>query len=396
MALLWSCEDGIEKFNPDQGGNKPDPEEPEEEIVYHKRAKEVFDLIQTYYLDRATGLLQENYPVQTGDNAYSYLWPFDGYVSGAILLTQLGYDVQLPAIVDNFEKYWRENSAVSAVGGYGSSTNGTTGGGDRFYDDNSIVGISLVEAYKITGDAVYLQRAGRIVDFLKSGIDNVQGGGLWWCENKKNITGDNDSNKPACANGYATQFLLSYYEVCPDEAEKAAVLEMAGGLYNWIKNNLKDTDHCYWNDLKNNGAVNHTKWTYNTGVMVQNGISLYRITNDQTYLTDAKNSAQGAYDYFVKTRNGVTLAYPDHNPWFNSKLLKAYVDLYPLYEQAATYIHAYIKFIDYGYENARTNHGFFYEDWTGTNEGRYTQLLMQDAVAESYGLIATYKNEQVE
>ncbi|MCD8178784.1 MAG: hypothetical protein LUE98_15790 [Tannerellaceae bacterium] len=73
LALLWSCEDGIEKFNPDQGGNKPDPEEPEEETVYHERAKEVFDLIQTYYLDKATGLLRENYPVQPGDNAYSYL-----------------------------------------------------------------------------------------------------------------------------------------------------------------------------------------------------------------------------------------------------------------------------------------------------------------------------------
>lgn len=394
ISLLTGCEDGLEKYTPVERDNNPDTEEPDS-ILYHERAKEIFDLIQLYYQDNSTGLYRENYPVQIEDNTYSYLWPYDGLVSGAILLTQLGYDVGLAAFMENFEKYWQDGNEYSDVGGYGSATNGISGEGDRFYDDNSIVGISLVEAFQVTGNRNYLDRASRIVPFLQSGIDDVLGGGLWWCESSKNITGDENSNKPLCANGYATQFLLAYYEVC-DETEKATVLQMAQQLYEWLKTNLKDTDHCYWNDMNDQGSINTTKWTYNTGVMIQNGVSLYNITKDQIYLTDAKNSAQGAYNYFVKTRNGLALAYPETDPWFNGKLLKGFIDLYPLYTIVERYIDAYIEFIDYGYENARTNTGLFYEDWTGVNEGRCAQLLMQDAVVESYGLIAIYKNEAVE
>ena len=101
------------------------------------------------------------------------------------------------------------------------------------------------------------------------------------------------------------------------------------------------------------GAVNKTKWTYNTGVMIQNGVRLYQITGEQRYLNEAIESAQGAYDYFVKTRNNISFTYPDHDPWFNTKLLRGYIDLYPYYKNADNYIQAYYKFINYGYDHAR-------------------------------------------
>ncbi len=384
--MITSCDDGSEPIiRPD------DPiTSPVETIKAPARAKEIFDLINQYY--KAGDLYKENYPVQTGDNTYSYLWPYDAVVSGASQLHQLGYEVRYNEIVAGFEKYYRQTAHGNNIGGYGSSTDGATGGGTRFYDDNSIIGVNLIEAYHITKDVTYIDRAARIVPFLESGVDDKLGGALWWNEDHRYDPSSSEANKPTCSNGYATLFLLMYYEVCT-EAEKERVLQLATDLYRWLRTNLYDpTTKCYWNDKNANGSINTRLWTYNAGVMVQNGVRLAAITGDNQYLEEAKITAQGAYDYFVKSRNGI-LAYTETDPWFNTKLLRAYIDLAPHDDQAKTYIDTYYNFINNGYTKARTNAGFFYEDWTGGSQGRYYSLLMQGAVVESYGALALFRGE---
>ena len=177
-ALLFSCAgDDVEKYIPP---TPIAPSEPGEEVVYHKRAKEQFDLINQCYRNNSgatEGLYNENYPKKDGDNSASFLWPYDGLVSGAAALHALGYDVNYADMVDRFEVYYRTPSG--AVGGYGSQTNGTTGSGTRFYDDNSIVGIELVEAFNLLNNQDYLTKAKRIVEFLQAGEDDMFGGGLW-------------------------------------------------------------------------------------------------------------------------------------------------------------------------------------------------------------------------
>lgn len=388
LFAVVSCDDGSEPYVKPEGGALPTTET----IFCHLRAKEMFDLINQYY--KAGDLLKENFPAQSGDATYSYLWPYDALVSGAAQLHEIGYNVGYSKIVDGFEKYFTDGAHSNSIGGYGSSTNGTAGGGTRFYDDNSIVGISLLEAYRLTQDATYLQRASKIVPFLKNGIDSNLGGALWWNEDFRYNQAQAEANKPACSNGYATLFLLEYYKVCP-ETEKQSVLDMAKGLYDWLRSNLFDpATKCYWNDRNANGTINKTLWTYNSAVMVQNGIRLYQITGDNQYLAEAKITAGGAYDYFVKTRNGI-LSYTSTDPWFNTKLLRSYIDLDAYDENAKNYIETYYNFINNGYSKARTDEGFFYEDWTGENPGRYYSLLMQAAVVESYGALAVYKKEVI-
>ncbi|NGM65851.1 glycoside hydrolase family 76 protein [Sphingobacterium sp. SGR-19] len=386
---IVGCDDGSEPYV------KPDIKDPSpiETVNSAVRAKEIFDLINQYY--KAGSLYKEHYPAQSGDATYSYLWPYDAVVSGASQLHQLGYEVGYNGIVDGFEKYYRQTAHGSNIGGYGSSTNGSIGGGTRFYDDNSIIGVNLLEAYHITQDQTYIERAARIVPFLESGIDDRLGGALWWNEDFRYNPSSAEANKPTCSNGYATLFLLMYYEVCP-EAEKPHVLALATELYSWLRANLYDpATKCYWNDVNANGTINTRLWTYNAGVMVQNGIRLAEITGNNQYLEEAKTTAQGAYDYFVKTRNGI-LSYTDTDPWFNTKLLRAYIDLAEYDERADTYINTYYNFINNGYTKARTDVGFFYEDWTGANPGRYYSLLMQGAVVESYGALALYRGETKE
>lgn len=393
-ALLFSCAgDDVEKYIPP---TPITPSEPGEEVVYHKRAKELFDVInQCFRINSGAteGLYNENYPKKDGDNAASFLWPYDGLVSGAAALHALGYDVNYTDMVNRFDVYYRTSSGNVNIGGYGSSTNGANGGGTRYYDDNSIVGIDLVEAFSLTQDPTYLAKAKQIVEFLKSGEDKVFGGGLWWNEDEKNIPGNENSNKPTCANGNAILFLLNYYSVCPQD-EKADVLDFAKRLYDWTVANLRDpADGCYWNDKQASGSIREVKWTYNTGAMISNGVRLHKITGEQSYLDSAIESSEGAYNYFVRPLNGLALAYPDHDPWFTTKLVRAFIDIEPYYKNAGNYIKTFINFLDYAYENARMTNGLYYEDWTGVSPKRAEQLLMQDAALESLGIIALYKGE---
>ena len=159
-------------------------------------------------------------------------------------------------------------------------------------------------------------------------------------------------------------------------------------LYAWTLTNLRDPeDGCYWNDKQADGSINKTKWTYNTGVMISNGVRLYKITGEQTYLDSAIASSEGAYNYFVRPLNGLALAYPDHDPWFTTKLIRAFIDIEPYYKNAGNYIkHSSTSWI------MHTKMPVYQTDCsmkTGQEQLQNVlkQLLMQDAALESLGMI---------
>lgn len=396
--VLCSCacsDPSKEPYTPGNGGNGGGGGN-QQTVVWHERAYETFQAIEHLYgitSGATAGFYNENYPKGNGDLSASFLWPYDGLMSGLALLNKLGYDVNYKAKVDQYQAYWRPSGGVN-VGGYGSQTDGKNGSGDRFYDDNSIIGINLVEAYKQLGDNVYLERCAQIVNFLLSGEDNTLGGALWWCEGQKNKPGNGDSNKPACANGYAQWFLLSYYDVCP-QAEKAAVLDFAKRLYTWEYANLRDPDdNTYWNDRNADGNINKTKWTYNSGAMIAAGTRLYHITGEKHYLDEAIATADGAYNYYVRSREGIPLCYPLNDPWFTVKLIRAYMELEPDYSKCSNYIEVFISNLEKAWKSGRKDNGLFYENWTGkANADRDKSLLMQDAALESLGAVAIYKKE---
>jgi hypothetical protein len=390
--FLMGCESQVEPYNPpDDSTDEPSEEE---EVICHERAKEIFDLINQYYSATPEGLLNENYPARSGDPDLSYLWPYVGYVDGSAMLAKVGYDIGYSSIVDNYEKYYSEGAYNNNFGAYSSSTNGESGQGTRFYDDNAIVGLSLLEAYEITSDEKYLNRAERIIPFIKTGEDEDLGGGIWWNEDQVYNPGSN-SDKGISSNGYVALFLLKFYSYSDDANQKAELLSMAKELYEWVRTTLYDTgNNTYSNSIDAEGNINHTRWTYNSGVMIQVGVELFKITGQQEYLDEAIVSTQGSYDYYVKPRNGLAISYPDYDPWFNTKLLDAYIDVEPYLDAANGYIDNYFNFINHGYENARTTEGFFYEDWTGEDPKRYYSLLMQASVVESYGALFVFYEEE--
>lgn len=403
IMLLAACDNSKEDWTPGNNNGSGDGKEPvtEEKVVWHKRAKETYDAIVRCYRitsGTAAGLFNENYPKGSGDGAASFLWPYDGLVAGVSTLHKLGYEVGYKDMVDRFEAYYRQRGVLN-VGGYGSSTDGKNGGGDRFFDDNAIIGIELVEAYELLKDPKYLERCAQIVKFYKAGIDNTMGRALWWCESNINQPGNDSSNKPACANGFATWFLMRYYEVCP-EAEKAEVLALAKDLYKWLYDNLRDPgDNLYWNSKGADGSINTTKWTYNSGAMIAGGVRLYEATGDTRYLNEAKATAKSSYDYYVRSRNGIPLCYPTNDPWFTIQMIKSYVEL-ESYDKSfvAKAMEVFIANLDNAWAKGRMTNGLFYEDWTGVkvNPDRDKGLLMQAAALESLGVVAIYKNEKAD
>ena len=403
IMLLAACDNSKEDWTPGNNNGSGDGKEPvtEEKVVWHKRAKETYDAIVRCYRitsGTAAGLFNENYPKGSGDGAASFLWPYDGLVAGVSTLHKLGYEVGYKDMVDRFEAYYRQRGVLN-VGGYGSSTDGKNGGGDRFFDDNAIIGIELVEAYELLKDPKYLERCAQIVKFYKAGIDNTMGRALWWCESNINQPGNDSSNKPACANGFATWFLMRYYEVCP-EAEKAEVLALAKDLYQWLYDNLRDPgDNLYWNSKGADGSINTTKWTYNSGAMIAGGVRLYEVTGDTRYLNEAKATAKSSYDYYVRSRNGIPLCYPTNDPWFTIQMIKSYVEL-ESYDKSfvAKAMEVFIANLDNAWAKGRMTNGLFYEDWTGVkvNPDRDKGLLMQAAALESLGVVAIYKNEKAD
>lgn len=391
LTLLLSaqaCDKSIEPLLPSKGV-RPGSGSQTEAGSWHEKAYQTYQVVEKLYGNQ-WGLYNENYPKQKGDGDASFLWPYDGMISALSTLNRLGYDVDYAARVERFEMYV---SSTATPSGYSSSAGGW---GERYYDDNSIVGINLVEAYHQLNKAEYLTRCSRIVNFLKSGMDNTFGGGLWWCEQMKNQPdlSSKGSNKPACANGFAQWFLLGYYEICP-ESEKAEVLSLAKSLYNWVYSNLRDSDNVYINDKGADGKLHSTKWTYNSAAMIVAGLRLSKITGEQHYLEEAIATADAAYNYFVRPRGNIPLSYPLNDPWFTVKLIQAYIEMIPEHPACKNYVEVFISNLGRAWLNGRQTNGLWYEDWSGnSNVDRDCSLLMQAAAINALGAIALYKGEK--
>lgn len=388
-SCVQACDASKEPLLPSKG-LRPDAGGDVTDLQWHEKAYQTYQKVEQYYGNQ-WGLYNENYPKQKGDGDASFLWPYDGMVSALANLNRLGYDVNYAAKVEKYEMY-RSNPGVAAY------SSGAGGYGERYFDDNSIVGINLVEAYNQLQDPKYLTRCADIVKFLKTGVDNTFGGGLWWCEQLINMPDKSSegSNKPACANGFAQWFLLGYYEICPD-SEKAGVLELAKSLYNWVYTTLRDTDEVYINDKGADGKLHSTKWAYNSAAMIVAGQRLYKITGQQHYLEEAIATADAAYNYFVRPRGSIPLSYPLNDPWFTIKLIHAYVELIPDHAAAAAYVETFVSNLKRAWLSGRQTNGLWYEDWTGvSNVNRDMSLLMQAAAIDALSTVALYKNEHKE
>lgn len=363
-----------------------------EAIGLTEMAVQTMDSQYACYGIQGTALLRETYPFDTQyeatylatseagnqPNPYSYLWPFSGTFSSVNAL--------LEATGDEKYKTALENNVLTGLEAYFDTTRAPTGyasyinsapPSDRFYDDNVWLGIDFTDSYELTKKEAYLSKAKLIWTFVASGMDDQLGGGIYWCEQKK-------ESKNTCSNAPGAVFALKLFEATGD----SSYFRQGKALYEWTQKHLQDsTDYLYYDNIKLNGEVDKTKYAYNSGQMMQAASLLFKLTEEESYLTDAQRLAVSCHNYFF-------VDYTDEagqffrllrkgNSWFTAVMLRGYLELYAL-DDNEHFLNAFRQNLKYAWTHSRDERGLFDVDWSGKEKDKRKWLLTQAAMVEMY------------
>jgi len=351
-----------------------------------------------YKADAGNHLLNETYPVDpknvvsyvinqdtTTKKRVAYLWPTSAVLSGVVALIENTRDARYKTILDTeilpaLDHYYDNTRHPACYQSYLSSD----GKQDRYYDDNMWLNIDFADLALATKDKKYLRKAEEIWKFVASGWDNQLGGGIYWCEQKK-------ESKNTCSNAPAAVAAAKLYEA----TKNPEYLQWSKKIYAWTKQNLQDkSDFLYYDNVSLKGHIGKQKYAYNSGQMLQAAVLLYNITKDKNYLTDAQNIAAGGYNFFFETKadahgkNAKMLK--KGNIWFTAIMLRGYIELYQV-DKNKTYLDAFKCSLDAAWKNGRDENGFFDEDWTGKEKNPSKWLLAQGAMVEMYARLSVLK-----
>jgi predicted alpha-1,6-mannanase (GH76 family) len=169
------------------------------------------------------------------------------------------------------------------------------------YDDMMWWVMSLTRAYDITKNTIYLEKAKAGFKRIWDGsYDPIKGGMFWDFKH---------SGKNACINYPTVIAAMRLYDITKD----GAYLTKAQDVYSWARNNLFDISKGRVADHKiGDNNPGYEDYTYNQGTCIGAALLLYKATNKQSYLDDAKLAAQ--YTKAVMSdANGILPAEGDYN-----------------------------------------------------------------------------------
>lgn len=302
---------------------------------YGRQAREVMEHIQKTFWNDGTGLYAESETKRHPD----FMWP-NGVMFTALVAAARHEPETYRPVMERFftalDAYW---DAKAKVPGYEPSP--VAGGtGDKYYDDNAWMVITLLEAHELTRDNRYRARAEQALRFVLSGWDDQAGGGIWWHEGHK------DGAKNTCVNAPAAVGCLRLARVSGERVARQ-LRDRARRLVAWTVGALQADDGLFHDRvIVATGAVKKGKMTYNAGLMMRAFLDLHRVTGEQKHLDEARRIARAA-DALI---NPATGAYRDHIKW-SHLLVEADLELYRVTHEA------------YLLERARKNAAFFYNQW---------------------------------
>jgi uncharacterized protein YyaL (SSP411 family) len=362
------------------------------------RAQKTLEQITAYYRAKQPFLFNENYPndakaevtyLASRDTSVrykvAYLWPTSGVFSGVNALLKVTNDKKYKAflndsIVPGIQKYYDNTRTPFCFQSYLAEA----GHSDRYYDDNVWLAIDFLESYHLTGNRQYLDKSIETWKFIISGWSDEQDGGIFWCEQKK-------GSKNTCSNAPSAVLAMQLFETTKD----SLYFNWGEKIYNWNKTKLQDpTDYLYFDNISLAGKIGKAKYTYNSGQMLQAAALLYKITGKETYLTDARNIAKSAIQYFTEdftTPEGKHIRlFRNRGSWFNAILLRGYTELYAR-DKNDEYLRIFQDNLDHVWKHARYDKGLFTKDWSGDDNGlKRKWLLDQAAMVEMYAVLGRY------
>lgn len=284
-------------------------EQPRQAASYADAARIVTDSIQKNLLIEQTGLYAQSIEKREPE----FMWG-NGVMFSALVGAARHDPAAYGPVMDRFframDRYWDTKSKIPGYEPAPTSGNGN----DKYYDDNQWMVITFMEAYDLTRDQKYLDRADETLRFSLSGWDDKLGGGIWWHEQHK------DGSKNTCANAPAAVGALRVARYRDREAN----VEWAHKLGKWTTEHLQDKDGLFFDNQKvADGKIDKTKYTYNTALMVRANLGLYHATKDERFLTEAKRIGAAA-KAFIRPKTGT---YRDGYK-FTHLLVEADLELY--------------------------------------------------------------------
>lgn len=362
------------------------------------RAKTTLKQIFSLYNAGHNHLLNESYPYKPENKVsylasadtltnrrVAYLWPTSGVFSGVnALLKSTGEKeyIQLlkTTVLPGLEQYYDSLRKPACYQSYISSS----GKSDRFYDDNVWLALDFCESFMLTGKPVFLKKSLDIWQFIISGWDDLLGGGIYWCEQKK-------QSKNTCSNAPGSVLAFKLFEATKD----SLYFNWGLRIYNWTKINLQDsTDYLYFDNKDLSGKISRRKYTYNSGQMLQSTALLYKLTGKKEYLEEAQRIAKSAISYFTEeftAAEGKKIRlFKNTGNWFNAILLRGYIELYRL-DENAQYIRIFRDNMNQLWNHVRDKNGLFSKDWKGDKSDEYLWLLDQASLVEIWASLAEIK-----
>jgi Glycosyl hydrolase family 76 len=341
------------------------------------RAEEAYEAMQQQFYTPTTGLYVGE-PV-----GYSYLWPFSQALAATITLDEIPslrttYASEVGARLTGLQLYWDtdnseepEGAFTSTLAAYDASPALPTGpGGAKFYDDNEWVGLELVRAYKLLGDASALEQAKQILAFVEGG---------WQTSSKLPCPGGvvhsnevGNGNRNLVTDGPGSELAAELYSITGEEQD----LRFAEATYNWARTCLLQPSNLYADHIGAQGKVAFEYFSYNQGSMIGAGTLLYEISGNSAYLWEARQTAAAALSYFsAATLHAETPALVAI--YFRNLL---YLDAVSKDPPGARIAQEYVEWL---WAHDPPKEGVYSVGTEGT------QLLVQAAIVQIYGLLCT-------
>ena len=343
------------------------------------RAVASYEAMQEHlYVDDGSGLYRERYPSGAEDRPYSYEWPFSQAHVATLDLTGMpgragrSFTDDLADRSVGQERFWNADGGTTGLPAYDSYARAPYGdGGDIFYDDNEWVALAKVQQHLATGDRAALERAEEIFELVVSGWDtdpdHPAPGGVFWTQASWSTDRNTVSTMPGA------QLATRLYMLTGEER----YLDWAERMVGWTDEHLLAPNGLYWDNVKLDGSIDRTQWSYNQGVPVGTYTLLYEATGEERYLEKAEAIAAASYRFYVTEGRLAGQPMFFNSIWFKNLLLLESVTGGHAYRDAMA------DYADTQWREARdVGTGLF------AAGDEHTELLEQAAMVQIYATLA--------
>lgn len=364
------------------------------------------------------------------------------------------YSGILSTLVDNLE--WYEGTytltsytqtkewTVYGVNRASSPGKAAVEGRENVYDDQQWLIRELLESYKLTGEAKYLEKAEYLAEYVIDGWDTtldgngVEHGGIVW--------GPGYYTKHSCSNGPFISPLVWLYEIYRDSGDEVTYRYIGEGrkrltrsmkkseyylmyakkVYDFQRTHLyrkssgvyadmlgakgyagdniayETVDGVRYRGHNEEESATGEAYSYNCGTMLSGAADLYRVTGEQAYLDDLKSLSSSAFLYFAKkstSRPGCyEYAVDGFNNWFNGVLLRGWIDASDHYGNVALNIGTFQTNLDYAWDNYLKDSmlppSLLY-GWNSAASKNNVEAMFTFAFAAEYASLARWQLSQI-